>query len=223
MIRKAIIILSVSVFFIILLSFIKPSPTGFFLEENKENFINNPSFEETRTENPSLPADWYFDTKVGLENKDEIEWNINEINLSDDSYSGDHSILFNLNEPQISSLKGRTFTINSNINYMLTFYVKPDMIYLGGNPYFASMGFFANIIFYNDTNWLDDKFLYFNNTDLWTPSSGFTISWENVGDWKKITMIVTSPTDSTKSNIIFGLDGNYSGKVLIDDVHVTTI
>ena len=150
MIRKVVIILSVSVFFIILLSFLKPSPTGFFLEENKENFINNPSFEETRPEDLSLPADWYFDTKVGLENKDEIVWNLDEISLSDESYSGNHSILFSLNEPQTSSIKSKTFPINPNINYMLTFYVKPDMTYLGGNSYFASMALLQSaIMWYN--------------------------------------------------------------------------
>lgn len=224
MIRKIIIILVISTIFIVLLSFLKPTPTGLFLEENKENLINNPSFEERRPENPSLPAEWYFDTKVGLEDKDEIVWDINEISLSSNSYSGNLSILFNLNKPQTSSIKSRTFPINPHTDYMLTFYVKPHMMYLGGDPYFASMGFFANIVFYNDTHWLDDEFLYFNNTELWVPYNyEFTTSWKNVDNWKKITMIVTSPSTSTKSNILFGLDGNYSGKVLIDDVHVTTI
>ena len=85
--------------------------------------------------------------------------------------------------------------------------------------------FFIAFVYYNGTwDYLYDEWVYLNNTHLWTPGNApYNYSWIDLKNngWKKLTVITNATTNAAKMNMLFGLDGNYTGNITIDNVIVS--
>jgi len=236
MIRKAaIIILLISILAIVLLNVLKPSPTGFFLEKNKENFINNPSFEEKRAEDSSLPRGWYikksetYDIEVG---NDFDSWNWYWSPLSTDSYFGDYSLFYNVtknNELSDSTfIKSNVFNIKKS-KYKLEFYTKPNLNFIGK----ICQNCAAEIDFVIlDNNWKKYWYLMWNNNEItyyWDKEISIKCGFEDVGGgWKKISVDMDLSSLSphiTGATIYFASSSlsEYEGDFLIDHILLSEV
>jgi hypothetical protein len=229
--------LIVSILSIVLLNFLKPSPTGFFLEENKENFITNPSFEETRKEDSSLFLDWYvkksdtYDIEVG---NDFDSWDWHWSPLSTDSYFDDYSLFYNVtknNELSDSTfIKSNVFGIKKS-NYKLEFYTKPNLNFIGKicQNCAAEVDF---VTLDNNNNWKKYWYLMWNNdgiTHYCDKEILIKPNFEDVdGGWKKITVdmdLSSLSPDTTKATIYFASSSlsEYEGNFLIDYILLSEV
>jgi hypothetical protein len=236
MIKKAVIVLSISMLFIVLLNFLKPNTTGFFLEKSKENIIN-PSFEETRPENSSLFLSWYvkksetYDIEVG---NDFDSWNWYWSPISMDGYFGNYSLFYNVtknNELSDSTfIKSNVFDIEKR-NYKLVFYTKPNLSFIGKVcPNCAVEIDFVTLD--NNNNWKKYWYLMWNNNGItyyWDKEISIKPSFEDIGDgWKKITVdmdLSSLSPEITKATIYFASSSlsEYDGYFLIDYVLLSEV
>lgn len=200
------------------------------------NELRNSGFETVRSNNASLPLDW-FSTDLGFfdEDGDQTVWNLEDMFLTTDAHTGTSALLYNLSSGSglESAFKpNTTMAIDNTTNYTLIFYMKPNV---GAGQ--ARNGVVFTLDAINDAQDQFETFeIGFNGTDFQTISStcnlgacslsnpaGVVITDDVKPGWKKVTWTFAEGITANVTQIFFRAGRQFfpyiTGEIIFDDFY----
>jgi len=169
------------------------------------------SFKEARTDNPSIPRDWFYsgNAEHSRAEKDLAAWRTDKYSISSESYSGQGSIKFNGLKPECcigyehgGFLDSRVIRIDPRKTYYLEAYVKTEV------DWASFPVFYFDIFFENKDEYVSEFYLDFNETDISVEKIGkdfnpVILDFSDVGNgWKKIRVEISNLDNSIDNAII---------------------
>jgi len=197
------------------------------------------TFEDSRTDNPSVPEGWFYTIDPSSLNTNMISdlnpWNTGNFSIVLESYLGDNSILLNTNKNfccfEAGYIQSKDITIDSNKTYYLEFYTKTNYtLYSTGK---GNVGYHAYLIIYFDDaldNLISQLYVEWNQEsinieDIGTnPQISIPLEYNtNENGWNKAKIKITNLNPSiVRARIIFSeYYPENSVNVLIDDISIS--
>jgi hypothetical protein len=211
--------------------------TGFFTlaeenpVENQTNITNETSlqepsgvladlsFEETRENTTSIPANWFWNNNWDNKEEDFGKWDSNLVYLNNETtHSGKPSLTHKQNSFNNGfAIRSRNIKVTEGKTYQVKFYVKTNA---SGKTFVPAVSW---ILFDKDGSTLDptkngQQGIEFNSTHTWEVDycdicgEGYTkVDMENDNDWKLIKFEFTVPAQSNAHHVMLIIDSVTEG------------
>lgn len=225
---KKSLILSVIVA-IIGIAFIGSYLTGYLIagDINVSENISNPSFELTRENN--LPSNWYQVNYYDKENYDTFGWDKRFWDLTDESYSGNNSLVFhNVGSNEFAKPIKTTGIIDFYDPLEFSFYFKENFTYDKTDD-MNDYAFCFEIITSNNREEFDDIEICFNNTNIecksFNQANCDSSQIIDLGDWKQGKVRVSNFNPAGSVLHLYAFDNTFvnQGYIIIDSLEFSTV